>query len=147
MLTRTAARYKTPRKTSWFPDWRVWCRQIYVLKIESNCLSIYILHTFLATKIIPEYVNWGPWSFYGLALLHTGTFDRNYCHFNILPSTKGSKKRNHRWMRNLNLDNWLMLCYLTRFEKKFFLKVAQINYISRNQLHSTANLNFGLHNG
>jgi hypothetical protein len=26
----------------------------------------------------------------------------------------------------------------------FLLKVAQINYVSRNQLHCTANLNFGL---
>ena len=32
---------------------------------------------------------------------------------------------------------------MVNITNRVFLKVTQINYVSRNQLHSTANLNFG----
>ena len=63
---------------------------------------------------------------HGLAFLHAGAFDRNYCHFTILPP-RGLKKG--------SIDGWEILiwiidwyCYLTRFGKKnIFYNIQQFS--------------------
>ena len=110
----------------------------YILVISCNISSIFdSLYTiFICLKLICCQAN----KMGNKEGVVTKQFANMYDHF----TAHAWQSRPNKHNRHHSAVQYRLWSFQQQCKCIFFIKVTQINYISRNQLHHTANLNFGL---